>query len=190
MTKKETAAIMMILETAYPRFYANKTAEEKQAALNLWATLFADDNTKIVTEAVKSVICTLEFPPVPADIKKKIAQLTQLQALSEMEAWGLVLKAIKNANYYSNPGEKSKAQEMFEKLPEICQRLVGSPNQLREWANIEIDVLSTVVQSNFIKSYRIKAQQLKESSMLPESSKKLIGELTKTMLAESGEPDA
>lgn len=181
---------MTILETAYPRFYANKTAKEKQTALNLWATLFADDNPKIVTEAVYSVICTLEFPPVPADIKKKIAQLTQPQALSELEAWGLVLKAIKCANYCTDPKEKTKAQEMFENLPEICQQLVGSPNQLREWANIEIDVLSTVIQSNFIKSYRIKAKQLKEYSLLPESSKQLISGLSQTMLTEGDESDA
>ncbi|WP_024834123.1 replicative helicase loader/inhibitor [Ruminiclostridium josui] len=190
MTMQETAAIMTILETAYPRFYANKTAKEKQEALNLWATLFADDNAKIVTEAVKSVICTLEFPPTLADIKKKIAQLTQPQTLSEMEAWELVLKSIKCANYRTGPNEKSKAQEMFENLPEICQQLVGSPNQLREWANIDIDVLSTVVQSNFIKSYRIKAQQIKEYSMLPESTKKLISDLSKKMLAEGGESNA
>lgn len=188
MNRSETVGIMAVLEVAYPKFYANKTKDEKDAAINLWTKLFKSDDAKIVTEAVHAMVCTLEFPPAIADIKKKIALLTQSQVPSEMEAWGLVLQAIKNANYYSNPGERSKAQEMFENLPEICQRLVGSPNQLREWANIEIDDLSTVVQSNFIKSYRIKAQQIKEYSMLPDSSKKLIGELSKTMLG-SGESD-
>lgn len=180
MTKKEMAAIMTILETAYPRFYANKTAEEKQAALNLWATLFADDNSKIVTEAVKSVICTLEFPPVPADIKKKIALLTQLPAPTEFEAWA----KIKNAISYYN------ATENFNNLPAVLQKLVGSPGQLREWALLETKQLETVVQSNFMRSYSARVQQIKEYSMLPDSSKQLISGLSKTMLMEGDDLDA
>ena len=180
MTKKETATIMMILETAYPRFYANKTSDEKQAALNLWAVLFKDDNAKIVTEAVHAVICTLEFPPVPADIKKKVAQLTQLPAPTEFEAWA----KIKNAISYYN------ATENFNNLPAVLQKIVGSPGQLREWALLETKQLETVVQSNFMRSYSARVQQIKEYSMLPDSSKKLISGLSKTMLKEGDEQNA
>lgn len=179
MNKQETVAIMAILETAYPRFYVNKTVTEKQAALNLWATLFANDSAKIVTEAVHSVICTLEFPPVPADIKKKIAMLTQLPAPTEFEAWATVKKAI---SYYN-------ADSTFEDLPSILQKLVGSPSQLREWAIIETKQLETVVQSNFMRSYTARVKQIKEYSMLPESSKQLFAGLSQSMLR-SGEIDA
>lgn len=180
MTMQETAAIMTILETAYPRFYANKTAKEKQAALNLWATLFADDNSKIVTEAVHSVICTLEFPPVPADIKKKIAQLTQLPAPTELEAWAIIRKAVSYHNSVEN----------FNNLPSVLQKLVGSPAQLREWALMESKHFETVIQSNFMRSYTARIQQIKEYSLLPESSKQLIAGLSQTMLTEGGESDA
>lgn len=180
MTKKETATIMMVLETAYPRFYMNKSHEEKQAALDLWSVLFKDDNVKIVTEAVHAMICTLEFPPVPADIKKKIAQLTQLPAPTELEAWAIIRKAVSYHNSVEN----------FNNLPSVLQKLVGSPAQLREWALMESKHFETVIQSNFMRSYTARIHQIKEYSLLPESSKQLISGLSQTMITEGGESDA
>ncbi|HEX2925048.1 MAG TPA: replicative helicase loader/inhibitor [Ruminiclostridium sp.] len=177
---QETLAIMTILETAYPRFYANKSVKEKQEALELWATLFANDSAEIVTEAVKAMICTLEYPPYIADIKKKIALLSRLPAPTELEAWATVKKAI---SYYD-------AEENFKMLPEILKKLVGSPAQLREWALLETKHLETVVQSNFMRSYTARVQQIKEYSMLPESSKQLISGLSQTMLGKGGDSDA
>lgn len=179
MNLKQTLAVMTILEAAYPRFYAGKTKEELKQATELWAMMFQNDDAKIVTEAVKSMVCTLEFPPTVADVKKKISLITQPQASSEMEAWNMVLVAIQNANY--------KAQEMFDALPPICKRIVGSPNQLREWAVMESKNLNTIVQSNFMRSYSAKVSQEKEYNMLPESAKQLkqmLAETTNKMLME------
>jgi hypothetical protein len=179
MTMSETVGIMAVLEVAYPKFYANKTVEEKNSAIDLWTKLFKSDDVKIVTEAVQAMICTLEFPPAIADIKKKIALLTRAPAPTEFEAWVTVKKAI---SYYNS-------EENFKNLPPILQKLVGSHTQLREWAIIETKQLETVVQSNFMRSYAARVQQIKEYSMLPESSKQLISGLSKTMLAKGGDLD-
>lgn len=179
MTRQETADIMMILETAYPRFYGDKTKQEKQAAIDLWATMFADDNNKIVTEAVKSMICTLKFPPTIADVKEMIALIMQPAHTTEMEAWETVRKAI---SYYNS-------QENFNNLPPVLQKLVGSSAQLREWAVMDVEVVNSVVQSNFMRSYSARAKQIKEYIKLPESAKKLINDLSQKMLMD-GEQDA
>lgn len=171
MTRQEALAIMAMLKTAYPSFYKDLSKEELNAAVDLWATMFADDPAYIVTEAVKSLMCTLKYPPTIADVKEKIALITQPLAMTEMEAWDMVRRAI---SYYH-------ANEAFTNLPPILQKIVGSPNQLREWAQMDADTVNSVIQSNFMRSFRAKVAQEKEQSMLPESTKRLIHQITSGM---------
>jgi hypothetical protein len=169
MDKKETAAIMSILQAAYPRFYINQTEEDMTTVLNLWSTMFADNSAKVVTEAVKALLTTLKYPPTIADVKEKILLLTRPPDMTEVEAWNQVYKAIQSANYNS--------QENFDKLPPILQRLVGSPNQLREWAQMDADTLKSVVSSNFNRSYTARVKQEKEYQILPQTNKDIIKSL-------------
>ena len=178
MNRTETMAIMAILKEAYPYYYKDKSKEELNQTVNLWAEMFASDPAKIVAEAVKALICTLKFPPTIADVKEKIAMITQPPAMTEMEAWQMVKSAI---SYYN-------AAETFERLPPILKRIVGSPNQLREWAIMETEKFDTVVQSNFMRSYKAVVAQEKERAMLPESTKQMIAGLAgKGMLADGSD---
>jgi hypothetical protein len=178
MTRQEALAIMAMLKTAYPSFYKDFSKEELNAAVNLWATMFADDPAYIVTEAVKSLMCTLKYPPTIADVKEKIAMITQPPAMTEMEAWQMVKSAI---SYYN-------ATETFSRLPPILQKIVGSPNTLREWAQMEAETVDSVIQSNFMRSYKVRAAQEKERAMLPESTKQMIAGLAgKGMLADGND---
>lgn len=171
MTRQEAIAIMAMLKTAYPSFYKDLSKEELNAAVNLWATMFSDDPAYIVTEAVKSLICTLKYPPTIADVKEKIAMITQPPTMTEMEAWDMVKSAI---SYYY-------AAEKFERLPPMLKRIVGSPNQLREWALMDVETVNSVIQSNFMRSYRAKMKQEKEYAMLPESTRQLIQSIADKM---------
>lgn len=168
MTREETKAILSVLKAAYPRFYIDKTKEELTDVLDLWHGAFADIDSFIVTEAVKALILTFKWPPVIADVVDKILLLTRPPDLTEQESWNLVYKAIKSANYY--------AQENFDKLPPILQRLVGSPNQLREWAQMESKPLE-VASSNFMRSYTMRVKQEREYQVLPSSNKQIINSL-------------
>ena len=163
MTREETKAILAVLKAGYPNFYKDMTKEDAKNTVDLWATMFADDSARLVTEAVKSLICTLKFPPTIADVKEKIHLLTQPQGMSELEAWNTVRRAI---SYYD-------AQENYNSLPPMLQRLVGSPNQLREWAVMESETVNSVIQSNFMRSYKVMAARDREQAMLPESAKEL-----------------
>ena len=177
MTREETKAILAVLKAGYPNFYKDMTKEDAKNTVDLWATMFADDSARLVTEAVKSLICTLKYPPTIADVKEKIHLLTQPQGMSELEAWNTVRRAI---SYYD-------AQENYNSLPPMLQRLVGSPNQLREWAVMDRETVNSVIQSNFMRSYRIMAAREREYSMLPSSTKQLIAGLAqKYSLPEGG----
>ena len=161
MTIEETAQVMDILTTAYPRFYSGKDAPDPEKALMLWASMFEADDVGVVMAAVKALIACdgKGYPPHIGAVKARIRQITIPQEMTEAEAWALVSRAIKNANYGSREG--------FERLPPFLQRLVGSPSQLKEWAALEPDAVQTVVSSNFQRSYRARAKAQREYDALP-----------------------
>jgi hypothetical protein len=176
MTREETQAILKVLKAGYPNFYKGLTKPDADEIIDLWSTMFTDDSAQIVVEAVKSLMCTLKFPPTIADVKEKIALITQPEHMTEMEAWQTVRRAI---SYYG-------ATESFAGLPLILQKCVGSPNQLREWAVMEAETVGSVIQSNFMRSYKAKAAQEKEMSMLPESTKQMIAGLSEKLSITDG----
>ena len=175
MNLVETAKLMAVLETAYPMFYAKKTQQEREDAIRLWAEMFADEPGEVVAVAVKALIKSRvsTFPPGIGEITEKIQQIMQPDQMTELEAWGLVLKAVSNSNY--NSGEE------FKKLPAVVQRLVGSPTQLREWAAMDSETLNSVVASNFQRSYKVRAKNEQDYLALPSSVKTFMASIAEGM---------
>lgn len=168
MNREETLAIMSVLKAAYPNYYRDMKKADAESVVGLWQTMFADEPAEIVAAAVKAHIATdvKGFPPHIGAIKDAIVKLTQPKQLTEMEAWGLVKEATRNSLY--------GAREEFDKLPPIVQRLVGSPNQLREWAMMDSEVVSSVVASNFQRSYKVRAASEREFLALPSDIKQTM----------------
>lgn len=169
MNRNESVSILSILKTAYPSFYKNMEEEEAYKTIELWGMMFQDDNPKVVVEAVKALITVLRFPPTIADVKEKISLITQPKSISEMEAWALVLKGIKKSTYH--------ADEEFAKLPADIQKMLGGAYQLREWACMDFETVNSVIQSNFMRSYKAECATNKEHATLPASTRSLMDEL-------------
>lgn len=169
MNKQETIKIIAMLKVAYPKFFVSEDKEERKLQVDTWQSLFDEEPYALVEQAVKALMCTLQFPPTVADIKGKIALITQPEETTELEAWSMVWDAIKSANYNS--------QQNFERLPPVIRKVVGSPNQLREWAMMDSETVNSVIQSNFMRSYKAKVAQQKEYDRLPASTKQLMSGL-------------
>ena len=171
MTFEETGIIMDILTTAYPRFYSGPDAPDRTKTLTLWAEMFIHDDVALVAAAVKALIETdaKGFPPHIGAVKAKRRLITGGDELTEAEAWGMVAKAIRNSAYGS--------REEFEKLPSAIRRIVGSPSQLREWAQMDSETVHSVVASIFQRSYKVVAQREREIAKLPPEVKALVGKL-------------
>ena len=171
MTKQETMAIMAILREAYPMYYKDKSKDELTASVNLWASMFAEDDPRLVQSAIKAWIATdtKGFPPVIGQIKDRMRKLTETEQMCESEAWNLVSRAIGNGFYNS--------VEEFAKLPPVIQKSVGSARQLQEWAQMDASDVQTVVASNFMRSYRVKIKHEQEYNALPADIKQMLGDL-------------
>ena len=174
MTRQETGIIMDILQAAYPQYYRGTSAEASKQVLNLWATMFTDEPLELVAGAVKRLIAsdTKGFPPVIGQVKENIYKLIHPEEMSEEEAWALIRKAIRHTG----------ASEEYAKLPPILQRLLGSPQPLRDWAVMDEETVNSVVSSNFKRSYRERRAEIKEYEKLPSDVKRLTDQLATGLL--------
>lgn len=165
MTKKEMAEILAVMQANYPDDFRGMSDAAMHGKINLWFMQFRDDDYKEVLAAVMAHIATdtNRFMPPVGVIKAKLVEIRNQGQMTEMEAWGLVAKAVSNSAY--NSGEE------FKKLPPVVQRLVGSPSQLREWAVMDTETFNSVVASNFQRSYRVRAKHEREYLALPSSVK-------------------
>ena len=193
MTREETLAILGVLRAAYPNFYKDKGKAELEGIVSLWTEMFSDDPAQIVAAAVKTHIATdaKGFPPHIGAIKNAIVKITKPPALdmSEMEAWNLVRKAIQGASMEEwsrkwingELDQRPSAVRNYEALPEVLQRIVGSPKQLAEWERLGDDEINTVLQSNFMRSFRARAAHEREYMALPNDVKQVMGQLSAGM---------
>ncbi|MCK9544071.1 MAG: hypothetical protein M0R03_18795, partial [Novosphingobium sp.] len=142
--------------------------------------IFEDKPVNLVANALKAYIATDDsgYPPVPGAINKKIMALCAPEYPTELEAWQLINKAVSNCGYH--------AREEFDKLPPVLQRLVGSPRVLADWSMMNIGDFQTVIQSNFMRSYRVVVEREKEQALIPptirEKAKELTGEYAEKTL--------
>lgn len=173
MELKDVGTVMDILKATYPQFYLHQSNEQRKTAVKLWASMLADEPAELVLAAVKAYIATEDkgFPPSVGQIKAKIRSITtpKSEEMTEAEAWSLVQRALSNGLY----GAKNE----FDALPEMIQRIVGSPNQIREWAMMDVEVVHSVVSSNFQRSYRARMESEREYAALPSDVKRYMAEI-------------
>ena len=175
MKRDEVIAILGILKTAYPRFYANLTKEEAEQTITLWQEMFADSDIDAVKVAVKNLINTFQFPPTIADVKNELYKLYQGDQKQDVELWNELKSALRNGIYY--------ADEIFQKLSKELQLFLGNPSSLKELAMMDIEEVDTVQKGIFLKQMPIIKQREKEKQvMLPERTKFVESIVSKMIL--------
>lgn len=159
MTREETKKILMGIQCSYANF---KPKVPLDFMIEIWTDDLAEYSYQQVYSALKAFKATNTsgFAPDVGQLIDQIHRINEMPSdLTEMEAWAKVRKAIGNSNYH--------ASEEYERLDNISKALVGSPNQLRQWAMAEVEELETVIQSNFMRSYKAKKEAQKQFKRMP-----------------------
>lgn len=166
MTREETKQILMSIFAAYP----NYKPSDKTVAVNLWSEMLSEYSYSQVSAALKAYIRsdTSGFAPSIGQLVDKLQTINSPAALSEMEAWSLVSRALRNGYY--------NAEEEYAKLPPLVQKAVGAPSQLRNWAVTDIESVENVIQSNFMRTYRAELRHEQEMAKMPAELRKITGE--------------
>lgn len=187
MDRDETIAVMAVLKAAYPAYYRGMARKDAEKVVDLWEATFAYFPYGLVSAAVTSLIAADEkgFPPHIGAVMGKMRLLTQDRSMTEQEAWAIVARAVRGASMGAETriyrdgalDRRTSAERKFETLPPLMQRLVGSPDQLAQWALLSEDELHTVVASNFQRSYRAAYAAEQDIARLPEDVKRMVAAL-------------
>lgn len=172
MTRDETKKIIRIIADSYPNYHPANISE----TVDVWCMMLEEYPYQQIAMALKAYILTdtSGFAPSIGQLVDKLKSNQEPQ-LTEMEAWSLVSKAIRNG-YYG-------AEEEFAKLPDIVQKAVGNPANLRAWAHTDVDSIENVVQSNFMRTYRTVVKREHEQSKIPDRLKLAMNN---TLMIEGG----
>ena len=157
MTIAEMGRVFEYIQAGYPGSWKDAN---QQHVIALWADMFAEDDMHAVMMAVKAHTATSSRPPTPADIKAEMIRQRHGQG-SAIDAWNHIRKAISNSGYH--------AAEEFEKLSPVEQRLAGSPRQLYDWGQMDVDTLDSVVASNIQRAFKTYAEEEQRRLALPAS---------------------
>ena len=162
MTRDEVKEIIMIMTYTYP----NYKPADITATVDTWTAILASYQFEHIRAALHSYILsdTKGFAPTPGQLIDKIP--VKSFDMTEMEAWGMVNKALSNSSYH--------AKEEFDKLPLVVQKTLGRFEVLQEWAGMEIDTVQSVIQSNFIRNYRTVLQREKDRNKLPTRLREIL----------------
>lgn len=164
MTREETVKIIRIICGSFPNFKPSDLSE----TVDIWNMMLDEYTYNQIAGALKSYILSdsTGFAPSIGQLIEKVKTIEEPAQLNETEAWGLVSKAIRNG-YYG-------AVEEFSKLPPLVQKAVGTPDNLRNWSQTNLESVETVIQSNFLRAYRVEAQRAAEISKMPSGIKTMI----------------
>lgn len=164
MTREETVKIIRIICGSFPNFKPSDLSE----TVDIWNMMLDEYTYNQIAGALKSYILadSTGFAPSIGQLIAKVKTFEEPAQLNESEAWGLVSKAIRNG-YYG-------AVEEFSKLPPLVQKSVGTPDNLRNWSQTNLESVETVIQSNFLRAYRAEAQRAAEISKMPSDIKTMI----------------
>ncbi len=176
MTREETITILSVIKAAYPQWARGLTKTDADMMITLWSSMLEEHEYKLVQVAIKKIIATNKFPPSVAEVIEAINYITSggQSEMTEIEAWGLVRKAIKNSAY--------NAEEEFNKLPEKIQQAIGSHNILHNWSQESVNGIETVIGSNFMRSYKQTVIRNKEEKQLPQSIRTMLDSIGNKMI--------
>ena len=118
MTKQEVSKIVLGLIAAYPSAKLASTTGE------VYERLLVDLEYRRAAAAVKRIILTHTFFPAVAEIRKAYFESEQGSQMSGLEAWAVVLKAIRRFGRYEEPAWANplvgRAVELWGSWQQLC----------------------------------------------------------------------
>ena len=174
MDRQETIELMQEIEARYPSFAPSNPSK----TVDVWLEEFEEFPYEVVLAGVKTFASTdtKGFPPTVGQVREKLFFLSTMNMQNVNEAWDLVQRAISDSTYH--------AAERFEQLPPLVQKVVGSPNMLRNWGCTDVKTIGTVIYSQFVKSYENVLEREKEKAKIPRKVMALIDSTTGALMIE------
>lgn len=168
MTRDEAKMVIKVLTATYPNYKPRDLSE----TVDIWSAMLSDYDYPTISKALHRYIMTDTTGFAPS-IGQIIGMIVTEPSREPLEAWSLVRKAICNATYH--------ADEEYAKLPAECQKAIGSPQNLKEMAQMDTDVVESVEQSHFIRSYQAVIKKMDDEKRLPKQMRSYTQQIAERM---------
>ena len=154
MTVQETKQVIAVIANTYPSFQP----KDFEGTVRAWAWALEPYDFTEVQKGLAAYIRndTSGYAPTVGQLVGK-ARETLSGELSDGEAWGMVVIALRNGTY--------GAEREFAKLPEVVQRAVGSPQVITQWAQLEESML-TGAEASFKRAYKAETSRAQSKRSL------------------------
>ena len=178
MKINETNQMMIVLETAYPQSYKGMSPTQAENTVVFFHSFFKDYEIELVVQALKNYIKSNKYSrcepgAMVAGIQEQIDLIMSTDDTA-IELWNAVSRAARNGLY--------GYQEEFDRLPQVCKTWLRVPEQLREFAMMDSDILDSVVKGQFLKTIKEVKDREKAKDGLPKSVVDMLkGEFVKKL---------
>lgn len=166
MNRKEIITLLAIATSNFP----NLQQKEMQPTAVLWEKSLADIPYGIAEKALIKVLSTSKFFPTIAEIREAATQLTQPRTMDAIEAWGLIVQAIRKYGFY-NEGDAMRS------LPED----VAAMAKHFTWRELCLNEKPDTLRAQFRMAWETKSKRTEEMKVLPTEIRSMIEDLTKGM---------
>ena len=165
MSREEVKQLLMRVQASYPNW---KPQPNIQMVVDVWHEYLAEYDYKVILAGLNAYITTdtSGFAPSVGQVLQKLKTYQDKDEISEMQVWGIIRKAICNANYH--------AKDEYNALPPVLQKVVGTPDNLRQWAMMDSSEVDSVIQSNVLRTYRTVRKQEIEYEKIPEKYRLML----------------
>lgn len=164
MELADTKKVLAYIAAAFPKYFQKVTKQSADKQSIVWNEALAEYSLQAVMVGVKSFIASdaSGFPPTPGQIIEYIHFTANPRDHSGTEAWALVRKAV------NVPWDQFEAS--FATLPRAAQIAVGSPESLKELAQMDMQRFETVAQSNFLRMYDAAQRREAKEQVIPNAA--------------------
>lgn len=156
MTREEIVQVLAVLKANYSGALKDITRQEAEGKINLWITMFADTDKKIMNLAIQKIIATSKYFPTVAEVREAISEINTGYVMDGGEAWGEVIAAIRNYGQYR---EMQALESMSEMTRIVVQRL--------GWHDLCISEDTEIDRAHFLKVYQAEEKRQKQKNALP-----------------------
>lgn len=167
MEKPEFLILVKTMKAVYPAMF------QERETVDIWYTLLKDLDYQDAAAGLGKHLAISPYPPTVADIRNNTVPDVELNG---EQAWALVFRAIERASYYS--------EEEFAKLPELVQKAVGNPANLRELALMPTDTVNSVEKSHFLRTYEVEKKRQKELAAMPKEIRERLQSVAMQMIGD------
>lgn len=125
MNKADAARLVAIVVTAYPNYDKFRDEQAVTATVNLWASMFAADDGRIVALALNKHIATSKWPPSVAELREIMLEIQRPDLIPPDKAWAAVSDLLHTVGEYNHG-------DLQHQLPPLVARAVETIG----WGNL------------------------------------------------------